>query len=173
MKRFNWLLVALAVLCVSMVLLTGCVPRSAYDELQAEHTALVEENSNLQAEIEKVQSDLTDLQAAYDALVAEHEAINEELAEIKKVYPLRNFDSVEELIEWRESVGVLDFTALYQGCQKLQELALNDGYIVSVSTYWHQQDQIWYTCCLAVAGDSLYSFYPDNVEFIKKQREVG
>jgi len=187
MKRFNWWLIGLVAVCLSMIPLAGCMGvsqskyealQAEYEALEAEHATLVDENTGLKGQLELVQSNLTNLQADYEAvqsdltnLQTDYEAANEELAAIKEVYPPRNFNSRTELVEWREGVGILDYTDIYRGCEKLQEIALSDGYILSVSTFYDYYDEIWYTACLATAGDSIYSLYPDELG-LYYEREV-
>ena len=101
MKRLNWVLPGVVIFCLAIVLLLGgCVSKSEYEALQAEHATLVEENTSLQAELEGVQSDLTNLQGDHDKLTADYEAVNKELDEIKKVYPPRYFDNYNKLEDW-------------------------------------------------------------------------
>lgn len=60
MKRFNWLQICLVVLCLTMTLPVGCVPKSDYEALQAENAALLDEN-------ESVKADYDELKASYEA----------------------------------------------------------------------------------------------------------
>jgi DNA gyrase/topoisomerase IV subunit A len=110
--------IGVAILSLAIVLLAGCgVSKSEYEALQAE--------------LDGVQSDLTDLQADY-------EAVSNELSEIKEVYPPREFSSPSELKDWllsnEASKRPVEKTAeaLIGRALEVQKEALADGYIVSV-----------------------------------------
>ena len=73
MKLSRRLLLGSLILSLAVVLLAGCgIPQADYDELDAEYTTLQ----------------------------AEHEALQNELAEIKEVYPPKEFSSLSELDDW-------------------------------------------------------------------------
>lgn len=66
MKRFNWLLIGLMVLCLATVPLAGCVGvsqseyealQAEYEALQAEYEALMEANTSSEVEPEAVEED--------------------------------------------------------------------------------------------------------------------
>jgi chromosome segregation ATPase len=170
MKRFNWLLVSLVVLSLASLPLVGCgIPKSEYEALQGKNASLIEENTSLKAEVVEVQSDLTKAQADHDMLKSDHdklsadyETIEAELAEIKEAYPPRHFDSRMELVDWRNEIGTVDSNLAYiDACRKLQEIALADGYIISININWENQ---WVASLTAIAGDSIYQMWPDEYE---------
>jgi len=107
---------------------------------------------------------LTDAQSDINSLQSDYDAAQEELASIKEVYPPRNFNSEAELREWRTSVGLLKEYSVPEGYIKLQEMALSDGYIVSVRLF--QEGGTWYFSGLAVAGNSFYAFLPTSLELV-------
>ncbi len=179
MKRFNWLLIGLLVLCLAMVSLVGCVSKSEYEALQAEHATLVEENSSLKAELQSVQADLTSVQAElttvqadltsvqtdlanlqsnYNKLNASYEAASKELAEIKEVYPPRYFDNYNELDNWvSEHCGLVKGADVFRQHLDFQKMALADGYIWSVE---YSEEAI--VLSHVVAGDSVYWVWLDG-----------
>jgi chaperonin cofactor prefoldin len=171
-----------------MISLAGCigVPQSEfealqaeYEALQAEHATLGNENTSLKAELQTVQSDLTNLQADYEAinvdydtLNADYEAIDEELAEIKEVYPPRDFPSMRELEDWLRANDVSDeppatfAEGVYSKALRIQEDALNDGYIVSAWIDYYPETQEFYINCTAVADGYVWMWDPETDELI-------
>ena len=160
MKRFNWLLVGLVVLCLLIISLTGCVSKSEYEALQADYQVLQDENTTLKAELQAAQSDLTNLRGDYDALNTDYQAASEELAKIKKVYPPKYFDSYDKLKDWVDEHCPITYGPynLFKKHLELQEKALADGYIWSVYT---KPDGTGIISCV-VAGDSVYYVWLDG-----------
>jgi len=142
MKRFNWLLIGLVVLCLAMVPLAGCVAKSEYEALQADYDALNADNDALQAD--------------YDELYTNYAAVEAELADIQQVYPPRDFATRQALVEWRNTAGIFDTPNPLDDCRSLQQIALQDGYIVSISV---GLEELTYGC-RAIAGDSIYQILP-------------
>jgi len=139
MKRFNWLLIGLVVLCLAMVPLAGCVAKSEYEALQAENAALVEENTSLKAE----------------------------LAEIKEkgVYSLGQFPSIAELTVWAQLHMIPcpseSAAERYRAALKVQERAVQDGYMVSaVITPSPEDPELYIVWCTAFADGNLYWWNP-------------
>lgn len=177
MKRFNWLLVVLVVLCLAMIPLAGCISKSKYEALQAEQATLLEENTSLKVELEGVQSDLvgvrSDLvetqanlagvQADCDELNTKYEAVGAELAEIKEVYPPTYFDNYNELDSWAsEHCRLAQGADIFRQHLDLQKMALADGYIWSVEL--SREGQVM---SHVVAGDSVYWVWLDGfIEWI-------
>ena len=91
MKRFNWLLIGLLVLCLAMIPLAGCgiskseheTLQADYEALQTENASLVGENTTLKAELDGVESDLTKAQADYKALQTEHATLVKEKSSLE------------------------------------------------------------------------------------------
>ena len=162
MKRFNWLLTGLMILCLAMVLLAGCVPKSEYEALQAEHATLMQENTSLKGKLAEAQSDLTNAQADY-------EAASKELAEIKQVYPLKYFPDANALAKWLstqpEYPEASDTILWYQHALELQKAAARDGYIISAFLLDRAASGKYEVFCYAVLEDnSLYWWDPDVAE---------
>ncbi len=158
MKRYKWLLTGSAVFCLAIVLLAGCgVPQADYDALQADYNALNADNDALQADYNALNADNDALQADYDALYTNYVAVEAELADIQQVYPPRDFESRQELVDWRNGAGIFDTINPTDDCRSLQQVALRDGYIVSVSTGLELDSPVG---CRAIAGDSFYQLLP-------------
>jgi len=129
MKNRYWLIIGLVILGVVLALLV--VSRSDYEALQA---------------------DLANLQADYDS-------VKSELDDIKKVYPARNFSSLEELKDWllENDVSELPPAAtveqLYSKGLTIQEDALEDGYIISVDFEVPYHFMYFVYCVAIIDGD--------------------
>lgn len=184
MKRFNWLLIGFISLCLAMVLLAGCVSKSEYEALQVEQATLVDENNSLKAELQEVQADLTSaqadltrVQADYDTLKADNEKLKgnyetatKELAQIKEVYPPRDFSSLKELQDWLLANDVSERPAattaegLYSKALEIQEDALKDGYIISAWIDYYAETQMFYVNCTAVADGYVWMWSPETDE---------
>lgn len=152
MKRFNWLLIGLMVLCLAMVPLAGCgVPKSEYEALQTEYDKL---------------------SADYDGLKANHEAVNKELAEIKEVYPPRHFSPFKELQDWLLANDVSDrppaeyAEGSYGKALDIQADALKDGYIVSASIDFYYETEEFVIWCVAVADGNVWIWDPETDELV-------
>lgn len=186
MKRFKWLLIGLVVVCLTMISLAGCigVPQSEFEALQAEHEALqvkqaslMAENTSVKGQLETVQSDLTNLQADYEALNvdydtlnADYEAIDEELAEIKEVYPPRDFSSLSELQDWLVENDVSERSlaqfseGIYSKALEIQEDALKDGYIVSAAIDYDEVVGVYYIFCATIIDGDIWVWDPETDE---------
>ncbi len=149
MRNFRWLLIGLVGLGVVLVLLF--VSRSEYDALQADFEALQQQNESLNAD--------------YAELNSNYMAVNNELAEIKKVYPPRDFSSADELRDWLVSNDVSELAPaetieqLYSRGLAIQEDALRDGYIISVNFEFPI-----YIACVAIIDGDFWWWYPDTDE---------
>ena len=156
MKGFNWLVVGLVVLCLAMVSLAGCVSKSEYEALQAEYVALEEENTSLEAENESLQAD--------------YEAASSELAQIKEVYPPRDFSSLSELTDWLLQNDVSErplATAAerwYSKSLEIQEDALKDGYIISADYDYDEETDLYSVFCITIVNGDIWYWDPETDE---------
>jgi len=191
MKRFNWLLIGVIVLSLAVLPLAGCVSKAEYEALQVEQATLVDKNNSLKAELQKVQADLSsakadlssvqaDLKSAqadlanaqskYDKLNADYEATKKELAEIKELYPPRDFSSLKELQDWLVANDVSERPAattaegLYSKALEIQEDALRDGYIVSVDLDAGEEAGVWYIACVTIINGDIWAWGPETDE---------
>jgi len=177
MKRFKWLQIGLTLLILAAVLLAGCVSKSEYEALQTEQAALVQEKASLTSELQQVQSDLTSVQAEYDAqkadydeLNADYEAANQELAEIKEVYPPRDFSSLSELQDWMLANDVSERPITeaaerwYSKALEIQETALKDGYIVSADYDYDEEADLYMVYCVTIINGEIWYWDPETDE---------
>ena len=140
MKRFNCLLIGLVVLSLATVSLAGCVSKSEYEALQAD----------------------------YNDLKANYETVEAELAQIKEVYPAKNFRDGDALEAWLQKElnppTTTDAIRWYAHGLQLQERALEDGYIISVILLDREGKGLLYEVfCYAVLEDgSLYWWDPET-----------
>jgi len=155
MKNLKWWLTGLVTLGVILVLLL--VVRSEYNALQDDYEALQQQNETLQA-------DNAELNTKYTA-------VNDELAEIRKVYPARDFSSVDELENWLAlndvselpPVDIFDAELNYSRALKLQADALKDGYIISVDIDVISYD-LAYIACVAIIDGDFWWWFPETDE---------
>jgi len=185
MKYHKRLLMGLVALCLALVLLVGCgVPQSEYEALQAEYEALQSENTSLEGELAQVNSDLTNARADYDAMKADydtlkgdHDKLNEdydaveaELAEIKAVYPPRDFSSLSELQDWLLANAVSERPPaeyaenLYAKALEIQEDALKDGYVVSAECAYYEDEDLFYISCTTIINGDFWYWEPETDE---------
>ena len=145
--------------------------------MNTENASLNTENASLETELEGAQSDLADLQAdyanlnaAYNESSADYEAVSNELAEIKGVYPPRDFSSLQELQDWLYSNDVserpITTTAdrWYSRALELQEAALADGYLVSVDVDGPDEEDRYNVWCIAIIDGYIWYWDPETDE---------
>jgi len=188
MKK-RWFLVGVMLL-VSLPLIgcegLGWVAKEDYNALQAEHEALVQENTSVKGELEEVQSDLTNLQTDYDTLKgandklsADYEAANAELTGMKEVCPPRHFNTVKELQDWLVANGVSDRAAattaeaLYSKALEIQEDALQDGYMISAWIDYYFDEELFYVNCTAVVEGTVWMWNPETDEILNFSDATG
>ena len=173
------------ILCLTMVPLAGCAAspgtqalqdenatlreenaslKAEYQNLQTEHTALLEENARLKGELETGQVGMpeTDTEEAYAKLEKECAAIEAELAEIRRACPPKHFANLQDLRKWVDK-RTPEITQLgIKAHLELQEMALADGYIWSVS-----RDATHGIASYCRAGDIVYFV---DIEHVNIQR---
>jgi len=98
-------------------------------------------------------------QSEYEALQAENASLTAELAEMKEVYPPRDFSSLSELRDWlmANDISEKPDTAYYEDWHgralEVQEAAARDGYLVSVDyDYWEEDDSYSVWCGTIIDG---------------------
>lgn len=105
-----------------------------------------------------------------DALQAELDAVNQELAEIKEVYPPRDFSSLNELRDWLEANDVSEKPITpnaedwYGRALEVQEDALKDGYIVSVDYDYDEETDDYSIWCVTVIDGDIWAWDPETDE---------
>jgi len=121
MKKLKILGMAIGIILILAT--SGCfVSQSSYDKLQAD--------------CDELQQEITALQNENGSLTAEVESLTSEIVELNSKYPPRHFNSYDELREWVDShcpVRYDDYTIGFNQHLELQQAALADGYIWSVS----------------------------------------
>ena len=85
MKCFKWLLVSSLVLAI-LVLLAGCVSKSEYEALQAEHTALIAEKQSLETEKASLIEEKQSLENERDKLATEKASLEKEKESLETNY---------------------------------------------------------------------------------------
>ena len=145
MKRFNWLLIGSVVVCLALVSLAGCgVSTSEYETLQTD----------------------------YDELNANYAAVGAELAEIKEVYPPRDFSSLSQLQDWLLANDVSEKPTTtyaddwYGRALELQEDALEDGYVVSADYDATEEGAaVW---CTTIINGRIFYWDPETNEVFEE-----
>ena len=118
-------------------------------------------------------------QADYDELNAEYGAVEAELAEIKEVYPPRDFSSLRELQDWLRANDVSERPAsttaehLYSKALEIQENALEDGYIVSADIDYDSETELFYVACVTIIDGDIWAWDPETDEPINFSQMVN
>lgn len=171
----RWFLVGI-ILVLVLFLLGGCgIPQEQYDaksaqlsEAQTEQQTVMAELAASQAKVseltsslEKGKADLETTQADLESTEADLEIIQDELAEIKEVYPPRDFSSLTELQNWlysndaSEKPGTKYAEDWIRLALELQQDALADGYVVSVD-YDSDEEDVTVWCTTIINGRVFY-----------------
>ena len=106
-------------------------------------------------------------QTDYDKLSDDYEAAKEELAQMKELYPPRDFSSLRELEDWLRANDVSERPVSefadewYRKALEIQEDAAKDGYIISVDYDVFEDDEVtvW---CVAIVNGSLFLWDPET-----------
>lgn len=169
MKHYKWLITGTIILILP-ILLVGCVAKSDYEALQAEHETLQASYETLQGEIasqetrlKTIQADLANLQINYSDLEAENKALTD--------FPTLSFlrDWVQDHLQ-PETVYADDW---YISALEVQREAAEDGYLVSAcieDRSGEGTDFLVYN--MAMAGGSLFWWDPGNEGFYGTPGEV-
>lgn len=132
-----------------------------YDVLSEDYWLLEADWSDLEDEFEELSEEFEDLEAELVEGNEERDALQAELMEIQDKCPPRHFVSRADLQTWRNQTGVVEAGDLLLSCELLQDLALRDGYVLSVCLCW--DDYSVYVGCLAKIGASYYGVSPDDL----------
>jgi len=130
---------------------------------QSEFADAESQISSLGSAANKAKSDLAAVQGDY-------EAASTELAQIKEVYPPRDFSSAKELQDWLAENDVSERSAsqyvetLYGKALQIQEDAVKGGYIISANVYYDESDSLYYVSCVAVIDGELWVWSPEDDE---------
>lgn len=139
------------------------VKKNELGSSQTEMASLVEERESLTAE-------KASLQADYDKLSDENSTVKQELAEIKEVYPPRDFSSLKELQDWLLANDISNrpssttAESLYSKALTLQEDALKDGYIISVDIDSGERLDEYSIACVTIIDGDIWAWDPEDDE---------
>ena len=142
MKHLRWTVIGLVIVCLAVVTLSGCGAGADYAKLEDD----------------------------YAAVKADYEAASKELAEIKQVYPPRDFTSISELEDWlaendMSERAVTEYAdAWYRKALQVQEDALKDGYIVSADYDYYEVDDTYDVYCVAIIDGDIWYWDPETDE---------
>jgi len=149
-------LIGVVVLLLLLITVPSCVSKSAYESLSDQVATLQEEKADLEAKTAKLQGDLDALQGDLDAS--------------NKVYPPRDFSSLEELQNWILANDVSDRPEAtnaerwYSKALTIQEDALEDGYIVSADYDWDEKGEEVFVCCVTIISGDIWYWDPETDE---------
>jgi hypothetical protein len=119
------------------------------------------------AEYNNLEADLTGLQTAYDSTQAE-------LADLKQLYPPRDFTSEQELREWLASNDVSEQPAattveeMYAKGLAVQEAAARDGYLISVD-FEVPYEFFYFVYCVTIIDGEIWLWEVETDEPFKAQ----
>ena len=176
MKHLKLLSLGLTILFLTLLTLAGCgIPQADYDALLTQKTTLETEKQSLQSDYTSLQTEHTALQAQKNtletekqALQANYDTVNSELADIKKVYPPRDFNSRTELENWlaqntvSEEPDVDNAEDWIGKALDIQEDALLDGYIINLDYDYDSTDDTYYVFCTTVIDGFIWYWDPET-----------
>ena len=147
---------------------------SKVQSVQSELESASNELETAKSEVESTQSELTikeselqSVQSELDAAESELKDVNDEMAEIKKLYPPRHFDSYSELRDWlllndvSERQPIEDAETWYEKALDIQETALENGYIVSAWIEYYEEPDTFTVACTAVVDGDIWWWDPE------------
>ncbi len=143
MKHYRWTIPFMLILIVGLLLLAGCgVAQSDYDGLKAD----------------------------FDEAKARYEAAESELAQVREVYPLRDFPSLTALKDWLAENDVSekpDTTYAedwYGRALEVQEDAAVDGYIISADYDYSEEEEAYLVWGIAIINGKIFYWDPETDE---------
>lgn len=110
----------------------------------------------------------------YDAVVAERDAAQADLAALQEICPPRNFASLTELETWLAANTISEeATATYANgwfrkALRLQQDALEDGYIISADYDYDLYTELYAVWCNTVVGGKLFYWDPETDEVFEE-----
>ena len=150
MKPYGWLFLVAGLATVLVLLF---VSRAEYNDLEADLASL--------------QDDLAALQTVHDSTQAE-------LADIKQLYPPRDFSSEQELREWlanndvSEQAEATTVEEMYAKGLAVQEAAAKDGYLISVD-FEVPYEFFYFVYCVAIIDGEIWLWEVETDELFKAQ----
>jgi len=104
--------------------------------------------------------------------------VENELAEIKEVYPLKDFSSLSELNDWllENDVSEKPDTTYgedwYGRALEVQEDALSDGYIVSADYDYDAGDDSYLVWCTTIINGRVF-FWDPETDDVSEDHAIG
>ena len=150
MKPYGWLLLVAGLAAVLVLLF---VSRAEYNDLETDLASL--------------QDDLAGLQTLHDSTKAE-------LADIKQLYPPRDFASEQELREWlvnndvSEQAEATTVEEMYAKGLAIQEAAAKDGYLISVD-FEVPYSFYYFVYCVAIIDGDIWLWEVETDELFKAE----
>lgn len=148
---------------------------AARDELEVVRAQVAE----LAASVEKATADNSALDEEKERLQSSLTSVSDELAEFKRVYPPREFNSRMELEDWllandvSEKPNTPDAEGWYNRALEVQADALADGFLVSVD-YDGPDEELAYTIfCTTVISGSVWFWDPETDEVFQDTYLTG
>ena len=106
----------------------------------------------------------------HEALQSEYDTLKAELDGIKEVYPPRDFSSIAELEDWLSTNDVSEEPITeyadewYRKALKIQEDALEDGYIISADYDLSDDGESAYVWCVTIVRGRIFFWDPETDE---------
>jgi len=196
MKK-KWLVVGMTLLLVPWLLASCGVAQELYDAVVAERDSLATKLQSAQSELDTTKSKLQSVQSELDTSKLEFESVQNEftatkselqsvqneleelrneLAEIKEVYPPRDFSSVSELRDWlylntvSERMPSRTIQNWFAKALEVQEDALKDGYIISADIDYNEQTDEFSVICVAIIDGEYWAWDPQGDEPLHESR---
>ena len=113
-------------------------------------------------------------QEAYDAVVTERDTAQAALAELQETCPPGNFESLTELETWLASNTISKEStttyaeAWFRKALRLQEDALEDGYIISADYDVDQDTGFIAVWCTTIISGTLFFWDPESDEVFEE-----
>lgn len=119
-------------------------------------------------------AEYSSLEADLAALQTMHDSTKAELADIKQLYPPRDFSSEQELREWLANNDVSEQPAattveeMYAKGLAVQEAAARDGYIISVD-FEVPYEFFYFVYCVAIIDGDIWLWEVETDDLFKAQ----
>ena len=142
---------------------------------EAQVSTLQADLSATEAQVSILETGLAAAEAQVSTLQADLAAESDELAEIKKVYPVRNFSSRRELEEWliandiSEKPNTPDVERWLSRALEVQKDAFADGYVVSVDYDGPDEEGGYTVFCTTVIDGYIWWWDPETDDIAQQQ----
>jgi hypothetical protein len=119
-------------------------------------------------------AEYSSLEADLAALQTMHDSTKAELADIKQLYPPRDFSSEQELREWlaandvSEQPAAITVEEMYAKGLVVQQAAARDGYIISVD-FEVPYEFFYFVYCVAIIDGDIWLWEVETDDLFKAQ----